>query len=122
MLRNISPLFRATVFGKSFNLSELQSKDIDKYFLGGFLKHGISINGLTFIKVTNGAPRDVYLRQLEDVKSLASQPHTKPRVVFAHFLNTHPPYAFNADGSPTNYDVNDNNTGAFTVATNILTS
>jgi hypothetical protein len=109
---NISPLFRATVFGKSFNLSELQSKDIDKSFLGGFLKHGISISGLTFMKVTNGAPRDVYLKQLEDVKTLASQPHTKPRVVFAHFLNTHPPYAFNADGSPTNYDVNDNNTGA----------
>jgi hypothetical protein len=108
---NILPLFQATVFGKSFNLSELQSKDIDKLFLGGFLKHGISISGKTIIKVTNGAPRDIYLRQLQDVKTLASQPHTKPRVIFAHFLNTHPPYVFNADGSPTSYDVNDSDIG-----------
>jgi hypothetical protein len=109
---NISPLFQLTVAGKSFNITELQSKDIDKSFLGGFLKHGISLFGVNILKATNGTPRDIYLQQLTDIKKLASQPHNRPRAIFAHFLNTHPPYVFNADGSPTAYDVNDTNTGA----------
>jgi hypothetical protein len=108
---NVLPLFQFNLAGKTKNLSELQSKGVDKSFLGGFLKHGISMFGITLIKMTNGAPRDIYLQQLADVKKLAEMPHSKPRVVFAHFLNTHPPYVFNADGSMPPYDINDTNAG-----------
>jgi hypothetical protein len=108
---NILPLFKATIFSQSFNLTELQSKGLDKSFLGGFLKHGVSIAGFDIIKITNGAPRDIYLRQLQDLKAISAQPHSKPRVIFAHLLNTHPPYVFNADGSMPAYDISDTDTG-----------
>jgi hypothetical protein len=58
---NISPLFQATVFGKSFNLSELQSKDIDKLFLGGFLKHGISIDPAKLLLKLQTAHQGIFI-------------------------------------------------------------
>jgi hypothetical protein len=109
---NILPEFTATVLGKDFILSELQSQVIDKSFIGGFLRHGISINGHTALKVAHGAPRDIYLQQLNDVKKVVQTPQDKPKFVFAHFLNAHPPYVFGSDGSPPGYDTGDNNNGA----------
>jgi hypothetical protein len=106
------PEFTATAAGKDFILSELQSQVIDKSFIGGFLRHGISINGHTALKVAHGAPRDIYLQQLNDVKKVVQTPQDKPKFVFAHFLNAHPPYVFGSDGSPPGYDTGDNNNGA----------
>jgi hypothetical protein len=103
---NVLPEFTATVLGKSFILSELQSQVIDKSFLGGILRHG-PLGGL--LKVTHGAPRDIYLQQLTDVKNIAQTSVNQPKFVFAHFLNAHPPYVFNADGSSPSYDTGDSN-------------
>jgi hypothetical protein len=106
---NVLPEFTATILGKSFILSELQSQVVDKSFMGGFLRHGVSISGKTVLKVTHGDPRSIYLQQLADVKKIAEQSKSKPKFVFAHFLNAHPPYVFNSDGSFPGYDTGDNN-------------
>jgi hypothetical protein len=58
---NVLPEFTATILGKNFILTELQSQVIDKSFLGGFLRHGLP-GGL--LKVTHGGPAEIYLHQL----------------------------------------------------------
>jgi len=105
---NVLPEFTATVLGKKFILSELQSQVIDKSFLGGVFRHG-SLGGL--LKVTHGAPAPIYLQQLSDVKQISTSSQNQPKFVFAHFLNAHPPYVFNSDGTTPPYNKDDNNTG-----------
>jgi hypothetical protein len=105
---NVLPEFTATILGKNFILTELQSQVIDKSFLGGFLRHGLP-GGL--LKVTHGGPAEIYLHQLSDVKNIAQGSKDQPKFVFGHFLNAHPPYVFNSDGNAAPYNKDDNNTG-----------
>ena len=109
---NILPQFQAIVLGNRFILSELQSNFIGRSFLGSVLKRTPDIFGTSIVKISGTDTRQLYLGQLKEISQLAGQPHSKPRFVFAHFLNAHPPYVFNPDGSQPTYSGSENNDGA----------
>ena len=109
---NVLPQFQATVLGNRFILSELQSNFIGRSFLGSILKRTPDIFGMSIVKISGTGTRQLYLGQLTEISQLAGQPHSKPRFVFAHFLNAHPPYVFNPDGSQPTYSGSENNDGA----------
>ena len=46
-----------------------------------------------------GLHRRHILWTLDDLARRAAEPHQQPRLVFAHILAPHPPFAFNADGT-----------------------
>lgn len=109
---NLLPEFEVTLFNRHQPVSELQSKVFRHTFASPLLKTGLRIAGFTLLRVTDTDHHQLYLDQLSLTHGLARSPHDKPRFVFAHFLNAHPPYTFRPDGSEETVLTGDDDRGA----------
>ncbi len=108
---NIEP-YRVILFGKTYNLSDLQSNGLQRTFLNNPLQKGLNTKKTAIIRLELASPRSLYLGQMDELTKIAKQRGKEPKFVFAHLLNPHPPYVFTSSGDPVPYFPDENNAGA----------
>jgi hypothetical protein len=111
---NPTEAYRLDILNHQIFLSDLQRDIINRSFLSALLKKGLRAGKHNIISYNlDNNPKELFYRQLAAVNQIADrQDKTNPHFVFGFFLMPHSPYIFNADGSPTNYDVERNDNDA----------
>ncbi len=106
--------YRLKILNKPFFLSDLQRDMLNKSVLSPWLKKGLSLGRRAFIKYDlDRNPKENFLSQQAALEKIVSRTdNSTPHFIFGFYLLPHTPYIFNADGSPTAYDVERNDNGA----------
>lgn len=114
-LKNAKPAyipFEVVIFGKSYILSEYQKALLNRSFFLQYAQKGLSVGGKTIFQINLAEDdRTLFFKQHEAIRDVVSRKGAKPKFLFGHIINPHPPYLFSPDGNTVGYDPGDNNGG-----------